>query len=298
MPVLVSFWGKGGVGKTTLSSALAVKLAAEGFRVYLLSTDFVPSLQDVLGVESLEEPREVCDGVVAEQLTEEKIIELWKERFGEEVYRVASSIFPVDRSIIDYVAGAPGIVEEFTLYYVWVKFREVKADVIVWDTMATGGGLRMLRIEKEFYDHLGEAAKLYLKLKGVIDRIRSGEAEPLELIQSWRKLAGDIVDFLRSDNHRAILVARPLPVDLAVARRVYNELVEMGLPIKALAVNMVQNSPSEQRVFELFHREFAARLRVLHVPARSPPPSGCLALEELIPQNEFSELAKALELRE
>jgi len=112
VPLLVSLWGKGGVGKTTLSSALAVRLADEGYRVYLLSTDFVPSLQDVLGVDLSDGTPRVCDGVIVEQLTEEKIINLWKQRFGDEVYRVASSIFPVGREIIDYVAGVPEIVEE------------------------------------------------------------------------------------------------------------------------------------------------------------------------------------------
>jgi len=62
--------------------------------------------------------------------------------------------------------------------------------------MAAGGGIRMLRIEKEFYEHLGEAAKLYLKLKGVINKIRAGEAEPLDLIESWRRLANRILEFL------------------------------------------------------------------------------------------------------
>ncbi|QOJ78444.1 ArsA family ATPase [Infirmifilum lucidum] len=294
MPVLVSFWGKGGVGKTTLSSALAAKLASEGYRVYLLSTDFIPSLQDVLGVELQGGPREVCDGLIAEQLTEEKIIQLWKERFGEEVYRVASSLFPVDREIVDYVAGAPGIVEEFTLYYVWEKFHRVDADFIVWDTMATGGGIRMLRIEKEFYEHLGEAAKLYLKLKGFFDKIRTGEAEPLELIESWRRLADNIIKFLQSDTHRALLVSRPLPVDFSVVRRVYSELSSMSIPVRAVVVNMMGYSQTEDRVLEMFIHEFEGRAPLVLVPHVSPPPSECEKLKSLIPSDQMKRVLRVI----
>lgn len=294
MPVLVSFWGKGGVGKTTLSSALAARLASEGYKVYLLSTDFIPSLQDVLGVELLGEPKEVCDGLVAEQLTEEKIIQLWKERFGDEVYRVVSSIFPVGKEIIEYVAGAPGIVEEFTLYYVWEKFRRVNADFVIWDTMATGGGIRMLRIEKEFYEHLGEAAKLYLKLKGFFDRIKTGEAEPLELIESWRRLADNIIKFLQSDVHKALLVSRPLPVDFSVARRVYSELSSMGIPVRAVVVNMIGYSQTEDRVLEMFLREFEGRAPLVLVPHVSPPPSGCDKLKSLVPSDQLDRIFKVV----
>ena len=42
------FTGKGGVGKTSLSCATAVKMADEGKKVLLVSTDPASNLQDVL----------------------------------------------------------------------------------------------------------------------------------------------------------------------------------------------------------------------------------------------------------
>ncbi|CAG5006031.1 Arsenical pump-driving ATPase [Dyadobacter sp. CECT 9275] len=42
------FTGKGGVGKTSLSCATAVKLADEGRKVLLVSTDPASNLEDVL----------------------------------------------------------------------------------------------------------------------------------------------------------------------------------------------------------------------------------------------------------
>lgn len=56
MPVnkVMFFGGKGGVGKTSLSSALAVRLANEGRRVLIVSTDPAHSLGDALGTKLAE----------------------------------------------------------------------------------------------------------------------------------------------------------------------------------------------------------------------------------------------------
>ncbi len=51
--------GKGGVGKTTCASALALFAAKEGKRTLLLSSDPTPSLSDILELEPGEEIREV-----------------------------------------------------------------------------------------------------------------------------------------------------------------------------------------------------------------------------------------------
>lgn len=299
MTRVLSFWGKGGVGKTTVSSAVAAGLAERGFRVLLLSTDFVPSLPDVLNVEVPPSPIKIAENLYAEQLTEDSIVELWKQRFGDEVYRVASSIFPVGREVIDYVAGAPGIVEEFTLYYVYEKAKSGNYDVLVWDTMATGGGLRMIKIEKEFYDHLGEAAKMYLRVKGIIDRIRSGAAEPLELIESWRKLAHDVLEFLKSESHAAFLVTRPMPVDYTVALKVNRELSEAGIKPRAVFLNMFDDRRQESIEIERKLRgALQASLPLFRIPLLESSPRGIQMLRKLLEEEVVCGVIRASQLGE
>lgn len=46
----VFFTGKGGVGKTSLSTATAIQLADRGLRVLLVSTDAASNLDEMLGV--------------------------------------------------------------------------------------------------------------------------------------------------------------------------------------------------------------------------------------------------------
>ena len=53
------FTGKGGVGKTTTASAVAVALADAGRRTLIISTDPASNLDDVLGVSAGTEPTPV-----------------------------------------------------------------------------------------------------------------------------------------------------------------------------------------------------------------------------------------------
>lgn len=89
------------------------------------------------------------------ELDEESVVNLWKQRFGDEVYRVASSFLPVGKEFIDYVAGAPGIADQYMLYYIYDVWRHGRYDYIVWDTQAAGGSVRLLRLESEVYSHVG-----------------------------------------------------------------------------------------------------------------------------------------------
>ena len=55
------FTGKGGVGKTSLASSLAINLADSGKNVVLVSTDPASNLQDVFGTELDNKGKEIKD---------------------------------------------------------------------------------------------------------------------------------------------------------------------------------------------------------------------------------------------
>ncbi|NPA05653.1 MAG: ArsA family ATPase [Crenarchaeota archaeon] len=240
----MSFWGKGGAGKTTLSAAVAVALAESGSRVLVFSSDPTPTLGDVLGVELGGEPRRVWRNLYAAEVSEEDVLRMWRERFGREVYEVLSSFLPVDETIIDYIAGAPGIADEFLMYYVYVLLGSGVYDYIVWDTPAAGGSIRLLRLEREFYRHLGEAASLVLRLKTVLDRLRGRRPgrSPLELIEEWRRLAEDILSMLSSTSHLLHIVAQPDELSLSVTERIVREFGEIGARPRRVIVNMVPDA--------------------------------------------------------
>ena len=71
MRILI-YTGKGGVGKTCLAAATAVKIAQGGKRVLLMSTDQAHSLGDSLDMALDPEPREVFPGLEAVEIDQTK----------------------------------------------------------------------------------------------------------------------------------------------------------------------------------------------------------------------------------
>ena len=107
---IIATGGKGGVGKTTTASSLALYFAEhEAQETLVISSDPTPSLSDIfehdLGTK-LTPIREVKN-LSGHEMKREEIVQAWKNRFGDEIYEVVSSYLPVDREIIDYVAEAP-----------------------------------------------------------------------------------------------------------------------------------------------------------------------------------------------
>src|SRR5207247_10591979 len=60
--------GKGGVGKTTVAAATALRCAARGQRTIVLSTDAAHSLGDALDTRLGAEPVEVAPGLWAQEV--------------------------------------------------------------------------------------------------------------------------------------------------------------------------------------------------------------------------------------
>jgi len=238
---IVSFWGKGGTGKTTIAAATAVGLEEAGYKVFVFSSDPTPTLCLALGVGNCVDRLTRVGRIEALELSEETVLRLWRERFGDEVYEVISAFLPVGREIIDYVAGAPGISDQFLMYYVYEVWKRGDYDYIVWDTPAAGGGLRMLRIEYELYQHMTEAAKLYLRVKSALEKLRrkTTTRTPDKLIEEWKELAKAILDMLASNNHLLHITTTADLLGLAVTRKLYSEFNMHNIRVRRVIANMV-----------------------------------------------------------
>lgn len=238
---IVSFWGKGGTGKTTIAAATALGLEEAGYNVFVFSSDPAPTLCLALGVGSCVDKRVRIGRIEALELSEESVLRLWKERFGDEVYEVVSAFLPVGREIIDYVAGAPGISDQFLMYYVYEVWKSRDYDYIVWDTPAAGGSLRMLRIEYELYQHMTDAAKLYLRVKGALEKLRrrASTRTPDKLIEEWKELAKTILDLLASEEHMLHITTTADVLGLAVTKKLHSEFSMHNIRVRRVIANMV-----------------------------------------------------------
>ena len=224
------FTGKGGVGKTTMSVATALHYAQSG-RTLLISTDPSGSLSEIFAQPLDQSIVSVAANLDAVELTRRLVLDLWREKFADEIYAVLSSFLPVGREIIDYIEGAPGIDEEFMLDYLLTMAQSGDYQTIVWDTAPTVTTLNLLFIQQLFYSHLTQAQKVYMKVKGVFSKV-----DPLTLIDKWLKLTAQIIDLLRTDTS-AWVVANPEHLPVEQALDIAKSLTDFEIEVNGFILN-------------------------------------------------------------
>jgi len=129
--------GKGGVGKTTVASALASLAAREGRRTLICEVDAKGNLSDSFGVEPLKfTATEVQPDLFAMSMdTEESLKEYLRLQLK---LPLLSRIGPLARTF-DFVAtAAPGVKEILTVGKLAYEVRERNYDLVVVDASATG----------------------------------------------------------------------------------------------------------------------------------------------------------------
>jgi arsenite-transporting ATPase len=203
-------------------------------------------------------PIEAVPGLSVVELDYDLIVELWKEKYGEEVYAVASSFLPVDREIIDYVAGAPGMDQEFALGYLLDLHMSGDYDIIIWDTAPAGGTLSLLKLQETLYTHLGEAAKMYIRVRKALEALSQGRAkeDPLKMIAKWEQLSKDVLNMMRADSTMGFVVTNPEALCVNQANRVVDDLDKFGIHVGGIVLNRVLTEEAADSEFNKQRRDF------------------------------------------
>ena len=293
---ILMFCGKGGTGKTTSSSVTAVHFAQRGYRTLLISTDPAPSLSDILEIDVGGEITPIPDapGLSAVELDYDLVVELWKERYGAEVYDLVSSFLPVEEDIIEYIAGAPGIDQEFALGYLYDLYAGDDHDVIVWDTAPAGGTLALIKLQDTFYRHLGEAARMYVRVRSALDALTRGtKKNPLRIIAKWEELSKNVLDMMKDETTQAIVVTNPEALCVAQTSRVVNDLEKFGIRVGGIVLNRVlteeaADSPFNRNLREVqlkyieeVNESYRGRLPIAQIPLMGFEVKGVEALKRL-----------------
>ncbi|MDA3129565.1 ArsA family ATPase [Aliibacillus thermotolerans] len=146
---IVFFGGKGGVGKSTSSSAFALAASQQGITTLLVSTDPAHNLSDIFQKKIGDQRKRLTDHLYALEISSEKEA---KKYIGEVKNNLkglvkAHMAEEVNRQI-DMAAVSPGA-DEAALFDRLVRIileKEEKIDLIVFDTAPTGHTLRLLSL--------------------------------------------------------------------------------------------------------------------------------------------------------
>jgi arsenite-transporting ATPase len=289
---VLMFGGKGGVGKTTCSATTALHYASLGRRTLIISSDLTPSLSDIFEMEigPMEKPVRGAENLDALEIGPDEVMKRWKKKFGPEIYEAASSLVDMEYDeLIDYVALAPGIQEEFLLDYVLERVKDGSYDLIVWDTAPAGDTLRLLELPYKFIAHLKTAPKVYMRAR---DALKLKKVPFLDLIESWKALAEELTSFMRDPkNTEFVLVTIPEGLGVYQARRLVKEFQRFGLEIRYILVNdVIQNPDSpfnrqrmemQHKYIQMLHDEYGGGRKVIEVPLFPYEIKGVERLREL-----------------
>ncbi len=142
-PRTILYTGKGGVGKTSVAAATARRLAAEGRRTLLVSTDPAHSLAGILGVAAGSRPTPASPDLHVQQVSaQDELDRHWSEVqdwLGDLLMRKG-----VDRIAAEELTVLPGMDELFGLLEIGRHYDDGFYDVIVVDCAPTGETLRLL----------------------------------------------------------------------------------------------------------------------------------------------------------
>jgi anion-transporting ArsA/GET3 family ATPase len=212
--------GKGGVGKTTVSAALARALAARGKRVLITMCNAKERISAMYGTDAIgSDIAPIAENVWAVNIDPEHAF----QEYGRMVLKVPGLYRVVfqNRYVRSFLPAVPGLQEWSMLGKAWYHTTEREADganrfnVVLFDAPATGHGLDMLRVPKVI---------LEVVPPGVLRR----DAET-----AWKMF---------TDPAETAVVVVTMPEELPVTETL--ELVdtvdrELRMPLGALVVNAV-----------------------------------------------------------
>mmetsp|Transcript_74399 Transcript_74399/g.174613 ORF Transcript_74399/g.174613 Transcript_74399/m.174613 type:complete len:329 (-) Transcript_74399:52-1038(-) len=235
--------GKGGVGKTTTSSSLAVMLAAARRSVLIVSTDPAHNLSDAFGQKFSKVPTPVNGIPNLFAMEVDPVVEL----------EDADVVDSQDMSLISELSSAiPGIDEAMSFGELMRHVQSLEYDCIVFDTAPTGHTLRLLSFPAVLDKGLAKVfqmrsrfASLFETLKGAIPQLAEASEDALiAKLESLKEVVDTVnAQFKDPDITTFICVCIPEFLSLYETERLVQELNKQSMDCHCVVVNQVLFPP-------------------------------------------------------
>ncbi|MFX0100153.1 MAG: ArsA family ATPase [Candidatus Hodarchaeota archaeon] len=210
--------GKGGVGKTSTSEALALVLERMGYKVLLVSADPAHSLYDGLGMNVDDHGFHLvpgCKNVIAHEIE-------------------VSPVDAVNSEESDVLTGLANV-------YNVIHSKKLDIDIVVVDCAPSGHMLRTLSYPFFMNDRLEKTYLMLSRMARILGFNPAKLPSPKQLLESKMKYMR-IMNFLRDETAcTVVLVTIPEKMSFLETERDFRRLRELRAPVSNVIINKVYN---------------------------------------------------------
>ncbi len=257
---LAMFSGKGGVGKSTISSGFACRWAKQfpQEKILLVSTDPAHSLEDVLQLDVGDRPNnlDTIPNLYVRNLDAERLLVDFKERYGDTLELLVERGSFVEGEDLTPVWDLdwPGLDELMGLLEIQRLFSDKEYDRVVVDMAPSGHTLNLFKL-MDFLDEMLETLELFQEKHRYMSKTFSGKYTPDEADDFLKDLQEELSagrELLQGNESTACLaIAIAEPMSFLETRRFIEGLDKLEIACGGIFINQViENTQDSDRALE------------------------------------------------
>ncbi|HKF36560.1 MAG TPA: TRC40/GET3/ArsA family transport-energizing ATPase [Ktedonobacteraceae bacterium] len=298
---IILYLGKGGVGKTTIAAATAVRSAALGKRTLVVSTDLAHSLADCFNTPLSSEPAVLASNLWAQEVN---VLDEMRHSWGKVQDKLSQVLRKrgLDSVMAEELALIPGMDEIVSLLNIYRNARDGNFEVVIIDAAPTGETVRLLSMPDTFQWYAGRIGGLNLKsttlnfarpfIKAFIP---SGEVlDALQVLSERVKGLREVLSDPDISSYRPVVNPERMVIKEALRAETY--LALFGYPIDAVVCNRVIQAGNYADAFmqDLYRNQEKLRQQVHNTFAPLPIWEAPYYSREIIGIAQLGELAQAV----
>lgn len=255
---IIIFTGKGGVGKTSIASAHALKASQNGMKTLIVSTDMAHNLKDIFMKDIDKEYSEIANNLYALEIDPNHEM---NNNYGN-MFKAFKNMMPEtsleNENLLEDMVVFPGIEELFSLIKIKEIYEKNIFDLIVVDCAPTGETLSLLKfpellswyIEKLF--PIGKVAlKVLRPISKVAFKIEMPDKHALNDIEKLYVNLCELQSLLKNRNICSIrLVTIPEKMVVEETKRNYMYLNLYNFNVDGIYINRVMPAEIENNFFD------------------------------------------------
>jgi len=257
----IIFTGKGGVGKTSVAAATALRAADMGYKTLIMSTDPAHSLGDSLDIELGPSPVKIAENLWGQEVSVFGDLNLNWDVVREHFAHLMASR-GIEGVYAEEMGVLPGMEELFSLSYIKRYNEEQKDfDLLVVDCAPTGETLRLLSLPETFgwfikmirniekYMVKPMIRPLSKKVKKLDDFVAPEEV--YEKVDNLFSSTEGIIDLLADGTKTTMrLVMNPEKMVIKESMRALTYLNLYGITVDRITINRVMPDQSPDPYFQ------------------------------------------------